>query len=64
MPLYEKPHDPKMHKMHLCQMVVDGTTLYEYSKLVSAGNFVCKQCGRVANTDERLCEPVDLRRIK
>jgi len=64
MPLYEKHHDPKMHKMHLCQMVVDGTTLNEYSKLVSGGNFVCKQCGRVANADERLCEPVGLRRLR
>ena len=39
-------------------------TLSEYSRLAFRGNYVCKQCGRVANAEESLCEPVDMRKIR
>lgn len=64
MPLYEKEHDPKKHEKHLCRLVVAGMTLSEYSRLAFKGNYVCKECGRVANAEESLCEPVDMRKIR
>ena len=64
MPLYEKEHDPKKHEKHLCRLVEAGTTLSEYSRLAFKGNYLCKQCGRVANAEECLCEPVDMRQIR
>jgi hypothetical protein len=63
-PLYEKEHDPKKHEKHLCRLVEAGTTLSEYSRLAFKGNYLCKQCGRVANAEECLCEPVDMRQIR
>jgi hypothetical protein len=64
MPLYEKEHDPKRHEKHLCRLVEAGMTLSEYSRLAFKGNYVCKECGRVANAEESLCEPVDMRKIR
>jgi hypothetical protein len=64
MPLYEKEHDPKKHEKHLCRLVEAGTTMSEYSRLAFKGNYLCKQCGRVANAEECLCEPVDMRQIR
>jgi hypothetical protein len=63
-PLYEKEHDPKKHEKHLCRLVEAGTTMSEYSRLAFKGNYLCKQCGRVANAEECLCEPVDMRQIR
>lgn len=64
MPLYEKEHDPKKHEKHMCRLVEAGTTLSEYSRLAFKGVYVCKECGRVANAEESLCEPVDMRKIR
>ena len=64
MPLYEKEHDPKKHEKHMCRLVDAGTTLSEYSRLAFKGVYVCKECGRVANAEESLCEPVDMRKIR
>jgi len=55
-PLYEKEHDPKKHEKHLCRLVEAGTTMSEYSRLAFKGNYLCKQCGRVANAEECLCK--------
>jgi hypothetical protein len=32
----------------------------EYRKLVSKGQFVCKQCGRVAAKEANLCDPAPI----
>lgn len=64
MPLYEKEHDPKKHEKHLCRLMEAGTTLTEYSALAFKGVYVCKECGRVANAEECLCEPVDMRKLR
>jgi len=64
MPLYEKEHDPKKHEKHLCRLVEAGTTLSEYSRLAFRGVYLCEECGRVANAEECLCEPVDMRKIR
>jgi len=34
--------------------------LKEYKKLVQAGKFLCKKCGRVAGKEKHLCKAVEL----
>ena len=58
MPLYEKPHGD--HSQHLCDLFKAGITVAEYKMLVDKGQFVCKQCGRVARKEENLCDPISL----
>ena len=58
MPLFEKIHGD--HETHLCGKVSKGTTINEYKTLVQNAKFLCKQCGRVANIENNLCEPLPL----
>ena len=48
---------------HLCYIISQGFHLsepQEYEVLVNDPHFKCKHCGRVANSDKNLCEPVSL----
>jgi hypothetical protein len=57
----EMPHAG--HEEHLCYLHNIGfvqTHFDEYKKLVSSGEFVCKNCGRVAASSKNLCAPVKL----
>ena len=57
MPIFEKPHVD--HDKHLCNLVEKGVTREEWVKLVRNPNWICKQCGRVANKAENICDPMD-----
>jgi hypothetical protein len=55
------PHP--MHDEHLCYLVNMGyldSSMKEYKELVKDAKFVCKRCGRSADSDENLCRPVKL----
>jgi hypothetical protein len=57
----EMPH--AMHDDHLCYLVNMGylsNSLEDYKKLVKDAKFVCKTCGRTADSKENLCRPVKL----
>jgi hypothetical protein len=57
----EMPH--AMHDEHLCYLVNMGyieNSLEDYKKLVKDAKFVCKECGRTADSDENLCRPEKL----
>jgi hypothetical protein len=60
----KKPEMPcPMHDEHLCYLVNMGyveNSLEDYKALVKDALFVCKRCGRTANSDENLCRPVKL----
>ncbi len=56
-----KPH--KNHHKHLCVAKAIGylhQNLDGYKKLVDNPKFICKQCGRLANEEEYLCQPEPL----
>jgi hypothetical protein len=49
------------HHYHLCDLAENGEiTLEQMKALVKDPKFICKKCGRVANREENLCEPVPL----
>ena len=51
------------HGKHLCYMVSQRFHVSdpaEYKALVANPKFKCEHCGRVADSDENLCEPTDL----
>jgi hypothetical protein len=56
-----KPEIPHaMHDEHLCYLVNMGyieSSLGDYKKLVKDAEFVCKKCGRTANSADNLCRP-------
>ncbi|MFW9990482.1 MAG: hypothetical protein ACFFD4_00340 [Candidatus Odinarchaeota archaeon] len=58
MPLLDQSHSG--HDKHLCTLVGKGIPLDEYKKLVKDGKYLCKICGRVANSDVNLCGPTTL----
>ena len=48
------------HDHHLCYIVSQGFHLSDpddYHSLVNDPKFECRNCGRVANNNENLCEP-------
>jgi hypothetical protein len=54
----EMPHQG--HGAHLCvaqTMNYIQTNLEGYKKLVRDGQYVCKNCGRVAHNAENVCAP-------
>lgn len=54
----EMPH--AMHDDHLCYLVNMGyieSSFDDYKKLVKDAKFVCKQCGRAADSAENICRP-------
>jgi hypothetical protein len=57
------PHP--MHDKHLCYLVNMGYTknnLEDYKKLVKDAKFLCKACGRSADSKEHLCWPVRIQK--
>ena len=60
-------HNPKCKssnfKEHLCYIVSQGFHLNEeqkYKALIEGPQFKCEHCGRVAKSENNLCEPVKL----
>jgi hypothetical protein len=57
----KKPEIPHvMHDEHLCYLVNMGyieSNLNDYKELVKDAKFVCKKCGRSADSNENLCQP-------
>ncbi len=54
-----------LHSKHLCYIISQGFHLSgerEYKALIEDPQFKCEHCGRVANSDKNLCEPVELKR--
>ena len=60
----QKPKMPHAkHDEHLCYLVNVGQikrSLEDYKKLVRDAKFVCKTCGRSADSKANLCWPVKL----
>ena len=51
------------HDEHLCFLMYDGFNFKNkaaYKALVDRAEYLCQRCGRTANRDANLCEPVDL----
>ncbi len=47
------------HGGHLCVLVSEGK-FEEIKELVSEPKFICFNCGRVADSDKNLCNPMPL----
>lgn len=57
--LEQMPHIGHHH--HLCDMAQRGEiTLEQMKALVRGGQYICKQCGRVAIKASNLCQPSPL----
>ena len=55
------PHNG--HDKHLCYLTNLGFMVespQDYMKLVRDANYICKQCGRAANSPDNLCKPMKL----
>ena len=48
------------HTGHLC-VLVSKSKLEEVKELVSEPKFICFNCGRAANSDANLCNPMPLK---
>ena len=51
------------HDQHLCYLVNIGfmrSNPKEFKTLVKDAQYVCKNCGRVANNRDNLCNPVKM----
>ncbi len=46
------------HANHLCNLAEIGIDIDAYKTLVRNGKFICKKCGRVAEAEKNLCEPI------
>jgi len=49
------PHEG--HEKHLCYLENLKVELSEIKKFVKGGKYICKNCYRVANDKEYLCNP-------
>ncbi len=50
---------PETHKGHLCLLVSEGK-LDIVKQLVTDPKFMCFNCGRVADAEQNLCNPMPL----
>ena len=55
----EKTCKASGHKGHLCVLAGEGR-FQEIVKLVKKPKYVCFNCGRVADSDKQLCNPMPL----
>jgi hypothetical protein len=47
------------HSHHICKLAEDEQ--FEYIKhMVKEPQYICRDCGRAANSDDNLCSPVDV----
>ena len=54
-----KKCDCENHKGHLCVLASEGK-FEDIKKIVKSPRFVCFNCGRVADSDKNLCNPMPL----
>ena len=54
-----KPHNEKEHPGHLCVLVSNGK-IDTLRNLCNEPEFICFNCGRVANSDKNLCNPMPI----
>jgi hypothetical protein len=57
----EMPHPG--HEDHLCHLHNIGfiaDNFEEYKKIIENAQYICKGCGRVADSEKRLCAPEKL----
>ena len=47
------------HSEHICQLA-EKRQMEKIKQLTNAPQFLCANCGRAANSDENLCNPVDI----
>lgn len=47
------------HQMHICALA-DQQKYQEIKELVETPNYMCLNCGRVAQNPENLCSPSDM----
>ena len=51
------------HGQHLCYIVAQGFHLQDeaaFKALIDSPQFKCRHCGRVAKSQDNLCEPIEL----
>ncbi|MEN6386853.1 MAG: hypothetical protein ABFD79_16860 [Phycisphaerales bacterium] len=60
-------NQPKMphtgHDKHLCYLVnlnFQNSNAEDYKQLVKKAEYMCKNCGRVAENEKNLCNPVKI----
>lgn len=52
--------DKKEHLGHLC-VLASNNKFDEIKKIVQKPNFMCFNCGRVADSDKNLCKPMPIK---
>ncbi len=50
------------HATHICALAAEGK-MEQIKELAQNPQFLCANCGRVAASDDNLCNPVDLGQI-
>ncbi len=55
----EKKCKPNDHKGHLCVLASEGK-FDEIKELVKKPTYICFNCGRVADSEKNLCNPMQL----
>jgi hypothetical protein len=59
-----KPQMPHIgHDKHLCYLVnldYQNSNLDDYKQLVKKAEYMCKKCGRVAENEKNLCDPIKI----
>jgi hypothetical protein len=54
-----KPHDEKGHPGHLCVLASKGM-FDKIKEITKKPQFICFNCGRVADSERSLCNPMPL----
>ena len=51
------------HKQHICKLA-EVDKFDDIAGMVKEPQFICANCGRAANGEENLCNPVDIEMVK